>query len=368
MKLSPLALGLAAVCAGPAALAQSSVQLFGLVDVNYLRVSSDGSNGSVSKLGTDGNLSSRLGFRGTEDLGGGLKAGFWLEAAINPDEGTGGTTSSTNQAIGAFNPTTGANAPVRSGTQGLTFGRRSTVSLSDRWGEIRLGRDYVPGFWNLSTFSPFGTNGVGSSGFMFYPTPSAARITNVRASNSIGYHLPESLGGFYGQAMYALGENSSNAGATKDDGKVTGLRLGYASGPVNVAYGTTRTKISALGDLTQSNIGGSYDFGAAKLMVLWGENKTGGNKTRAQLIGAHVPVGAGQIRVAYSTLKASGVANDASHLALGYVYNLSKRSAVYAHYARITNKNNGTAFDLGLGVTSPGGSSTGYEFGVRHSF
>ncbi|MCJ0762833.1 porin [Variovorax terrae] len=354
MKLSPLAVGVAAAFVGSAAWAQSSVQIFGLVDVNYVRVNSDGS-GSVSKLGTDGNLSSRLGFRGTEDLGGGLKASFWLEAAINPDEGTGGTTNTNNQATGG------------AGGGGLTFGRRSTVSLSDSWGEIRLGRDYVPGFWNLSNYSAFGTNGVGSSGFLFYPVPSAARVTHVRASNSIGYHLPE-MGGLFGQVMYAMGENNSNAGATADDGKVTGLRIGYANGPVSVAYGITKTKISSLGDLTQSNIGGSYDFGVARVMALWGENKTSGNKTRAQSIGVQVPVGAGQIRASYGTVKASGVANDANHIALGYVYNLSKRSALYVNYAKISNKDNGKSFNVGLGVTAAGGASTGYEFGIRHTF
>ena len=62
-----------------------------------------------------------------------------------------------------FVPTTGANAPVRAGTQGLTFNRRSTVSLAGGWGELRLGRDYTPTFWNLTIFDAFGTNGLGSS-------------------------------------------------------------------------------------------------------------------------------------------------------------------------------------------------------------
>ena len=247
------------------------------------------------------------------------------------------------------------------------FGRRSTVSLSNQLGELRLGRDYTPGFWNLSVFSPFGTNGIGSTGFLFYPVPSAARITHVRASNSVGYFLPK-LGGFYGQAMVAFGNNPSTAGAKSDDGNVTGLRLGYEQGPFNIAVATNRTQNVSIGNYKQNNLGASYDFGPVKAMALWGENVTATTKTSTKLIGAHVPVGAGQIRVAYSTLSAKGVANDANHLALGYVHNLSKRTAVYGHYARISNKNNGTAFDLGQGVTRAGGSSTGYEFGIRHTF
>ncbi|QIL80460.1 porin [Diaphorobacter sp. HDW4A] len=354
-KLSRVAVCTALALSGAAVYAQSSsVTLFGIVDTNVSHLRSGG-NGSANLLGTDGNLSSRLGFRGVEDLGGGLKAGFWLEAAINPDVGTGGSTSANNQPSGASN------------SGGLTFGRRSTVSLmGDKWGEVRIGRDYVPGFWNLSNFSPFGTNGIGSSSFLFYPVQSPSRITNVRASNSIGYHLPK-MGGLYGQAMYAFGENSAS-GPTKNDGRVMGARLGYKSGPVNVAVGITKTEISSLGDLRQTNIGGSYDFGVAELMLLWNENKVGDTSTKSALVGARIPAGPGHFRVAYSQVKAKGVANDAAHLALGYVYELSKRTALYGHVARIDNKGNGMNYNLGLAVKSPGGNSDGFEFGVRHSF
>ena len=342
-----------------AAHAQSSVTIFGLLDLNYAHLSGQG-NGSQNILGNDGYQSSRIGFRGVEDLGGGLKAGFWLEAAINPDDGRGGATNTNNQ-------TTGGAVSGIGGGQGLTFGRRSTVSLMGAWGEVRVGRDYVPGFWNLSVFSPFGTNGVGTAGSLFYPVQGAARITHVRASNSIGYLLPK-LGGFYGQAMYAMGENASNAGATADDGRVAGLRVGYASGPVDVALGTTQTKINSVGNLTQTNLGASWNFGVAKPMVLWNENKVGATRTRTWLVGANVLVGPGVIRVAYSRVNTDRVANDADQWALGYVHNLSKRTALYANWSRISNKNGGTTYNVGRATTVPGGSSSGFELGVRHSF
>ena len=346
-----LALGAGTACAQASS---SSVTLFGLIDTNVSHLRSSG-NGNLNIVGSDGNLSSRIGFRGTEDLGGGLKAGFWMEAAINPDVGTGGSTNANNQPSGASN------------SGGLTFGRRSTVSLmGEKWGEVRLGRDYVPGFWNLSAFSPFGTNGIGSSSFLFYPVQSAARITNVRASNSVGYILPK-MGGLYGQAMYAFGENSAS-GATRNDGRVMGARLGYKSGPFDVAVGITKTEISALGDLRQTNVGGSYDFGVAKVMLLVNENKVGTTSTRSALVGARVPLGQGHVRVAYSRVNTKGVANDAQHLALGYVYDLSKRTAVYGHIARIDNKGNGVNYNLGNAVKTAGGNSDGVEFGVRHTF
>jgi predicted porin len=370
-KLAPIA---AAVLACGAAHAQtSSVTVFGLLDVSIARFGGDAP--SVTGVMTDGYQSSRIGFRGVEDLGGGLSAGFWLEAAVNPDTGTGGASNVNNQALApvTVDPTATAAVTVgasgvRPGQQGLTFARRSTLSLSsDVAGELRLGRDYVPGFNNLSSFHPFGTNGVGSAGILFYPVPSGARVTNVRASNSVGYFLPKNLGGFYGQAMYALGENASTA-PNPDDGKVVGARFGYAAGGFDVAYGYTKTKAAAVGDFTQRNIGASYDLKVVKLFALYGENKVGASTTKPWNVGAHVPFGPGVFRVAYGKVKATRVGNDATQWTLGYVHNLSKRTALYTNYSVVDNQGTGTAFDVGSGVNKPGGESKGYEFGIRHAF
>lgn len=350
-KLAPIA---AALLACGAAHAQSSVTVFGLLDLSVARFSGDGP--TLTGVMTDGYQSSRLGFRGVEDLGGGLSASFWLEAALNPNNGSGGSTNTNNQANGS------------TGGGGLTFGRRSTVSLSSKsLGELRVGRDYTPGFWNLSNFHPFGTNGVGSAGILFYPVPSGARITNVRASNSIGYFLPGDLGGFYGQAMYAFGNTSSTA-TNPDDGRVLGARLGWAGNGLDVAVGYSKTKLTPVGDFTQTNIGASYDFKVAKVFALWGENKVGATKTKPWNVGVHVPFGAGVVRAAYGKVKATGVANDASQWTLGYVHNLSKRTALYANYSQIDNQGTGTTYNVGSPVTTPGGQSKGWELGVRHAF
>ncbi len=300
MKSTKLALA-ASLCMGAAGLAQaqSSVQIFGVLDAGYLNTRASGS-GSQSSLSPDGNTSSRLGFRGTEDLGDGMAASFWLEAAISPDTGAGGGTSTNNK------------DSVNSG--GLTFGRRSTVSLASRWGEVRLGRDYVPSFWNLtSAMHPFGTNGVGNAGQLFYPVSTGGTTvrTNVRASNSIGYILPSTLGGVYGQVMYALGEQASNAaGGTQNDGNYQGARIGYAAGPLNLALATGKTNYAS-GDFTQTNFAINYQFGPAKLMYLWGQNKVGVTKTTSNMVGTQWAVGLGEIRFAYTMLKADAVANEA---------------------------------------------------------
>jgi predicted porin len=88
------------------------------------------------------------------------------------------------------------------------------------------------------------------------------------------------------------------------------------------------------------------------------------------MIGVQYQVGSGEVRAAYTTLKAKGVANDATQLTVGYVHNLSKRTALYTNYSLVDNKGVGTRFSVGGGSrpTSPGGNSSGLEFGMRHSF
>ena len=348
MKKSLIAL--AVLAASGAAMAQSSVTLFGVVDATYAYGS--GSVSNKSQLTNSGYNSSRLGFRGVEDLGGGLSASFWLEAGVNNDNGTGGVTNTNNQAA----TSTGG---------GLTFNRRSTVSLNGGFGELRLGRDYTPQFWNLTVFDPFGTNGVGTTQTL---NSSLGGPTTVRASNAIGYFLPGNLGGFYGQAQYYLGENNSNA-ANKKDGNGLALRVGYANGPVNVALALSQTKFVA-GDIKAFNLGGQYDLGMAKIMAHYNRDDIkNGNEGTGFLIGGLIPVGAGEVRLAYSTyeIETAGADPRSNKLALGYVHNLSKRTALYATVASVKNKN-GAAQSLNGAVTAAGRNSSGYDFGVRHSF
>jgi predicted porin len=337
----------------PAAHAQ--VTVFGVLDLAVNLTRADGAS-SIWKLEGDGNTSSRLGFRGSEDLGAGWKANFWIETAINPDVGTSGATSTNNK------------DSVNTG--GLTWGRRATVGLASPFGELRVGRDYVPSFSNLTTsMHPFGTNGVGSSGHLFYQVNAGGTTvrTNVRASNSIGYHLPDNRLGLYGNLMVATGEQAPDT-ATEKDGNHLGVRLGWRGGPVNLAVARGKTNY-ATGNFVQTNAGLNVKVGPAKLMSLWGENKVGVTSTRIWMLGTQLGVGErGEVRLAYSQLKARGVANDAAHLALGYVHDLSKRTSLYATVARIDNKGSGTRFNPGTATTQPGGNADGAEFGLKHSF
>ena len=364
----------AALALCSAASAQSSVTLFGIVDATYQQLRADG-NGSITRLHNSGYNTSRLGFRGVEDLGGGMSAGFWLEAGMNNDSGAGAATNTNNQ------PTGGALAGMN-GSQGLTFNRRATVSLFGPFGELRIGRDNTASFWNLNTFDPFLNVGAGNAlnlsigagrGTTFNPN----LFGSARLSNSIAWLTPAKLGGFYGHAMYAMGENPSNAaaGASKD-GTYWGLRAGYANGNVNVGVGHGHTKFSAGstvgGDYVHSNLGASYKIGRATLMGQWFRDEVqSATPTRQSgwLVGGTVPVGgAGELRASLIRANVANSANDGQQWAIGYIHHLSKRTALYATYARVDNRGAGTLFHNGRPTTVPGGETSSLDLGLRHSF
>jgi predicted porin len=348
-------MGLATLAVAGQASAQSSVTIFGVVDAAL----SHGSGSVSSKWSqtTSGNSQSRLGFRGTEDLGGGLTAGFWLEAGLANDSGLGQATNTNNQSSGG-----GA-------ANGITFNRRSFLSLAGGWGEVRLGRDYTPQFWNLALYDPFGLCGVGTSQ-MFVGTNGLSVAgtvpTGTRASNSIAYFLPVNSAGVFGQATYYMGENPSGT-PTHDDGTGYGVRIGYASGPVNVALALSKTDYST-GDVKQNNVGASYDFGVDKVQVQASRESVGALKGRGYLLGGVVPFGPDLVRASVSSYRtdASG-APRSTKLALGYVHNFSKRTAIYVGIARMTNS---AAANQALNgaQTALGRSSRGFDAGLTHSF
>lgn len=337
--------------------AQSSVTLFGAVD-NYLQIGS-GSVLNRTQLGSGGTGSSRIGVRGVEDLGGGMSASFWLEAGILTDTGAGGTTNTNNQTTG----TTGGG--------GLTFGRRSTLSLSGGWGEVRLGRDYSVAYYNRFEFDPFGNSGVGASqtfaGALTGPIP-------TRVSNAVMYFLPANLGGIYGVAQYYSGENASNAGATADDGTGGGFRVGYKAGPVNVSLASTRTQYATTattGDITSTNVGGRYDLGNFSLLAGYYREKVNtiaGLTGRGPQVGGIYRVGNGQIKAQWSAYKTTATGGpETKKISLGYVHALSKRTSFYGSYARVRNSGGATTA-LNGSITGANQSSSGFDVGMRHVF
>jgi predicted porin len=361
MKKSVLALAVLGTFAGVAS-AQSSVTLFGVVDMSARYVKNDETTYQIAQ---DGMSSSRLGFRGVEDLGGGLKASFWLEAALGPDTGTGSSSFGNGDTVG--------------GTNGFYFRRRSTLSLSNAWGELRVGRDYTPQFWNWTVFDPFGTNGVGSALNLALQANATqgsggAYGTLVRANNTIGYFLPN--GGFgpglYGQVMISAGENAPG-------NKMWGGRIGYQAGPFNVAASYSDTDVTDQVGATNWNIAGSWDFGFMKLSGFYSQVEidgflASGNQKGGQdnwYIGVSAPLGQANLKASWGQADGTGFANDrgAKQWAIGADYNLSKRTAIYATWAQINNDSTSAFRVSATGSALSGGtSSTGGEVGVKHSF
>lgn len=357
MKKSLIAL--AVLAASGAAMAQSSVTLFGIVDTGISYVNHDQNGGSRYGVGTSGNATSRLGLRGTEDLGGGLKAGFWLEGEIFGDDGN--------------------------GAAGFNFKRESTVRLSGNFGEVRLGRETTPTFRTSLKYDVFGATGIGQ--FMGYKawvgaagTGIAADGDTIRKDNMLSYSTPN-FNGFNANISYAFDERASHTGKA---GRYFGGNVGYDNGPISatVAYG----KLNLVGgDRDEVEIGASYNFGVAKLTGLAQQVKykwdgAPNQKFNNYMIGVSAPVGGvGEVKAQYAYYDQKGNDTKAQQLALGYVHNLSKRTALYGTVAYMKN-NNGSGLGLaakGLGdySTAPnsygiakGQNQTGVQVGIRHAF
>lgn len=387
---------LATLAAAGAAFAQSKstptgpsgFSVFGVVDVAMTTGSASGAGSTrATALTSSASRPSRLGFRGLEDMGGGLYAGFWLEGQIFADNGTAGGPISTN------NQPSGAGAAG----VGLNFNRRATVHLmSSRWGELRVGRDVNPAAWNLADYDPFFNSGVGAmlgvtsqvtglgAGARYGLLP--AGTPYLRASNMIAYLSP-TVGGFNGQINRILGENAKNGAANESDGNGTSLRIGYSGGPFRAAlgWGTITSKGTPVstapgapsGDMRDWNLGGGwYVTKDLELVATFGQDKRGGAAPatgRNLNFGGNWRVGAGEVLFSvgdYRIEAGPGAEPRSTKLALGYVHNLSKRTALYASAAKVRNKDGARTSiggaGIGAGLTS--GTATGFDLGVRHFF
>nr|WP_088710268.1 porin [Noviherbaspirillum denitrificans] len=319
---------LAAVSGGTAA--QSAVSVYGLVDLGVV-AEGGGPGGSLLKLTSGVSAGSRIGFRGTEDLGGGLKAKFVLESGIAAD--TGGITQG-----------------------GLVYGRQAFVGLDGHFGSLTAGRQYTPHFLAIDDVDPFGTAFAGNSTNLMG--------TTARMNNALIYSTP-TLGGFSAQAAYGFGEVAGNNSGSRQ----VGARLGYAAGPLSfgLAYHGTN---DALGVRAGKNtlVSGKYDFGAGWASLAYNVNDGApGVDNRDILVGVSVPVASGTIMASYVRKDDRTAANqDANQVGIGYVHDLSKRTALYTSYARIDNKN-GAAYTVGSAIEA-GSGNRAFNVGVRHRF
>lgn len=347
MKKSLIALAVLGTCG--AAMAQSSVTLYGMADVWVGRTKNDvvgvGST-SNSVLESGGFNTSRLGFKGSEDLGGGLRANFNLEAALAMDNGTAG---------------------------GLRFDRQSWVGLSGGFGEVQLGKPWSPYDDTRSMANDtFNANFASSwSTWVGYED---------NASNTIRYNTPN-FGGFSGAIAYSLGEDRATS-PNNSASSVVSASLNYANGPIVVGFAHQSQKvegangidnfgfITTTGKTTYNLLNGSYDFGVVKLVggvnqVKASPDGAGDVKANEWNIGVDVPVGSNfAVGVGYARSKVEAGGADQykrTGYSIGAKYNLSKRTFTYAAFNRTKQEGIAAAF-------AGQEKDTLFGVGIQHNF
>ena len=300
-----------AALASSAALAQSSVNIYGRLN---LTLESQDANGVKTKVLN--NNSSRIGFKGTEDLGGGLKAGFVLEHGFNPDTGT---------AASSF------------------WGRQSEVNLSGGFGTLRLGNFVSEAYFATSDYIGMHNHETGTSSDALY-----AYIG--RNTNKVAYGTPEFVKGLSIEGAVAAGEGGGRV-------RNYDVAVNYGVGPLHVGVGYEKA-----GSAKQFAVSGLYEFGSLIVggMIQRDTNAYGsGNRTNFRGSVAYM-VGASEFHV--NVGKAGNYSNTADSAALqttlGYNYNLSKRTKVYGYWTKVdAERNTGYASDY-----------NSLALGVRHNF
>lgn len=344
MKKTISTLSIAAAAAmsfmASSAQAQSSVTIYGIVDVGLSSVSTD--DKAAKKTGIDSGLQSqsRIGFKGTEDLGQGLKVNFVIERGINAATGD-------------------STLPNRQTWVGLSH---------QKAGEVRLGYQFTPMRDALENIDPFklGTH---------------ANAANVwggqnfieQAEHSAKFQSVEFAQGFKVSALYAFGEkNQAQPNASRTDGNMYNIGASYENYGLNVDLVYQRANLNneiVAGVDTHRNdflLGAKYNFGPASGHLAFGNTEYNIKniekiKSRNYLIGVSAPFGPHEVAASYVVDNQRTFDNaDSKQFGLGYSYNFSKRTNAYASYAHTNNEANAFSFN--------GKDANSYAVGLRHKF
>lgn len=384
MKKNIIALAvLAASTASGIASAQSTVTLYGLADV-YLGSTTTkqspvgGASTSLRQtvINSGGFNGSRFGLKGSEDLGGGMKAVFDLQSGFAIDSGA-------------------------SAQGGLLFGRTAYAGLSGGFGTLTAGRQYSPIDTVWGTYDGQGYTTNSAMSYAWNGSNTGTRGIHAepgRVNNSLLYTTP-AMGGFQAQFMYAPGENKSSANG-QSAGAYSGFLVGYANGPLGVhlgyeniktTFGITPAKLAGFTSSVATGVlvitptaavaavpGGStsvrdwtlaasYNLGVATLYGGYQRaTATGGSSDKGWMLGTAIPVGAMTLNLGYAreTDAVTGLAVDGRNSAFGgqLVYPLSKRTNVYADF--LSGQSRAAAAASGAATTK----NTLYGIGMRHDF
>jgi predicted porin len=369
-KLASLTIALMSAGIAPAVMAQSSVTIYGVLDVytGYQNTTVGGKNTSLTAMGNNGSMTSRLGFKGSEDLGGGYRATFNLENGFDPS--TGATQNSYR-----------------------LFDRQSWVGIGGGFGEVRAGRQNSPMFYYSGNMDAFGAATYGSAYNNF-----ANWI--ARVDNDISYISPKFANSTL-ELHYSLGEKTDSLAANS----VYQMGIQTQQGPVYfaTAYVNANNSTNTV-NVKQFMAGGNYDYGSGKVYLgFFRTNAVISSSTATALTnpaGKYDPTGsvvgttAGNYHNTYSlsadyrftpslTVGAGGgyikdsssLNNNAKQLSLIANYDLSKRTRVYTVLSRLINQHTAAYKMTGASFTgsqslSPqaGANETGFQVGIRHTF
>ncbi len=369
MNKKLIALAVAGLAAG-GAFAQSNVTVYGVADVYYGHATGDGKT-SQNVINSGGWAGSRLGFKGNEDLGDGLKALFTLEYGLNMDDASG---IGSKDAISATGTTTGVAGSTVSSTGTIGNARQQYVGLTGGFGTIVGGRLQTAGYdWSVATNALHGTaiNPLkavqGSTGQLLLNSSS-------RANNAVAYISPD-LSGFKVAYNHTRFTESANTNAVAKDSSFNLFSGTYANGPLTLSAIYTKLTADATvadDDVKEIGFGGSYDFGVVKLFGSYQTaQKASASKNKAWNISGVVPVSAaGAIIVGYAGNKIDSTtpSDDSKSYTLAYKHNLSKRTAFYSAYQHTSND---SGAKLGTDLLTPatnGGSASLFVAGVNHAF
>lgn len=336
-------LALAAIAASSAAFAQSSVTLYGVVDLSLENVKGDK---SVTKVSSSNLSSSRLGFKGTEDLGSGLKANFQLESAVSADTGA---------------------------VSGNFFSRQSWVGLAGGFGDLRLGRTDTP-------IGDIAGNVLSAQAYDDLKIVGTRAGNDYRrASNAITYFLPALVPGLTASLQYSTGTGTPTAGevAGSSEGRGYGLGVKYAAGPLSAGIGYQYAKDETAGTAVRNKANATLayagvDFGAAKVTAYY--NAETGDTARLKVYGAKVAV---PFSPEFSLIAGASIArnidgvkeagDNAEIVTIKGIYSLSKRTSVYGMFTNVNNNLASTA-DVGEEVATAGKVARGLAVGINHKF
>jgi predicted porin len=359
MQKKLIALAVAALASG-AAFAQSNVTIYGRIDYGFVN-RGDGSGGVVDP-GTKNEFASgvaagsRIGFKGTEDLGNGWKTLFQAEFGIDVDSGPwvgGATWKNRNSYIGLTNAT---------------------------YGTFIGGRVDGARYSFAGKYDPFANGTVGNM--------ASIQTHQTRADNAVAYISPTFGGGFSVLAAYSNNLTGQEAAANVGDTSLYAIAPMYDNGPISALYDHEEAEVEGTDGKIKINVlAGSYDFGSVKVAAYWEKVKSEGAlgavlpwDQKSYFIGATIPVLTnGKVKLSWGKNEDKGAATigtgDCRKFAVGFDYALSKRTNVYTDYAKITNDAAGTcriglsgtthALDNGLAA---GYGTRGLDVGIAHTF